>query len=319
MKKFMFIGAAALAMFTATGFTAPVGYPAESMYLTTTSKVDAEYTTCKFNCKDFSGLELSGIVEVNLVKSDSYKVEITLPNVLQEYLQVYVNHGILKIGWNKNIPAKLQKELGNWTCKAEIAMPKLRKLEMSGATSLKCDDTFDLGREEISLDLSGASKIKSLNVNAEKLDAEISGACSYKLTGNFNEAELDLSGAASGSFKINADKAEVDVSGAAKTNMDGNFGKIEVDASGACILNLNGKVGKLEVDASGASNVKAMDAEIEDALLETSGTANCSVNVTNSLMIEDATGASHINYKAPKNLGVMTKSIGRMASVNRVN
>lgn len=319
MKKFMFIGAAVLAMFTATGFTAPVGYPAESMYLTTTSKVDAEYTTCKFNCKDFSGLELSGIVEVNLVKSDSYKVEITLPNVLQEYLQVYVNHGILKIGWNKNIPANLQKKLGNWTCKAEIAMPKLRKLEMSGATSLKCDDTFDLGREEISLDLSGASKIKSLNVNAEKLDAEISGACSYKLTGNFNEAELDLSGAASGSFKINADKAEVDVSGAAKTNMDGNFGKIEVDASGACILNLNGKVGKLEVDASGASNVKAMDAEIEDALLETSGTANCSVNVTNSLMIEDATGASHINYKAPKNLGVMTKSIGRMASVNRVN
>lgn len=319
MKKFMFIGAAALAMFTATGFTAPVGYPAESMYLTTTSKVDAEYTTCKFNCEDFSGLELSGIVEVNLVKSDSYKVEITLPNVLQEYLQVYVNHGILKIGWNKNIPANLQKKLGNWTCKAEIAMPKLRKLEMSGATSLKCDDTFDLGREEISLDLSGASKIKSLNVNAEKLDAEISGACSYKLTGNFNEAELDLSGAASGSFKINADKAEVDVSGAAKTNMDGNFGKIEVDASGACILNLNGKVGKLEVDASGASNVKAMDAEIEDALLETSGTANCSVNVTNSLMIEDATGASHINYKAPKNLGVMTKSIGRMASVNRVN
>lgn len=319
MKKFMFIGAAALAMFTATGFTAPVGYPAESMYRTTTSKVDAEYTTCKFNCNDFSGLELSGIVEVNLVKSDSYKVEITLPNVLQEYLQVYVNHGILKIGWNKNIPSKLQKELGNWTCKAEIAMPKLRKLEMSGATSLKCDDTFDLGREEISLDLSGASKIKSLNVNAEKLDAEISGACSYKLTGNFNEAELDLSGAASGSFKINADKAEVDVSGAAKTNMDGNFGKIEVDASGACILNLNGKVGKLEVDASGASNVKAMDAEIEDALLETSGTANCSVNVTNSLMIEDATGASHINYKAPKNLGVMTKSIGRMASVNRVN
>ena len=319
MKKFMFIGAAALAMFAATGFTAPAGYQAESMYLTTTSKLDAEYTNCKFNCKDFSGLELSGIVEVNLFKSDSYKVEIILPNVLKEYLQVWVNNGVLKIGWNKNIPSKLQKELGNWTCKAEIAMPKLRKLEMSGATSLKCDDTFDLGREEISLDLSGASKIKSLNVNAEKLDAEISGACSYKLTGNFNEAELDLSGAASGSFKINADKAEVDVSGAAKTNMDGNFGKIEVDASGACILNLNGKVGKLEVDASGASNVKAMDAEIEDALLETSGTANCSVNVTNSLMIEDATGASHINYKAPKNLGVMTKSIGRMASVNRVN
>mgnify|MGYP000009507960 FL=1 len=230
MKKFMFIGAAALAMFTATGFTAPVGYPAESMYLTTTSKVDAEYTTCKFNCKDFSGLELSGIVQVNLVKSDSYKVEITLPNVLQEYLQVYVNHGILKIGWNKNIPANLQKKLGNWTCKAEIAMPELRKLDMSGITSLKCDDTFDLGNEELSLDISGASKIKSLSVNARKLDAEISGVCTCKLSGNFPEkAELDLSGTSKTSFQINADKLEVDISGATKTNIDGKFGKVELD------------------------------------------------------------------------------------------
>lgn len=320
MKKFMFIGAAALAMFAATGFTAPVGYPAESMYLTTTSNVDAEYTTCKFNCNYFSGLELSGIVEVNLVKSDSYKVEITLPNVLQEYLQVYVNHGILKIGWNKNIPANLQKKLGNWTCKAEIAMPELRKLDMSGITSLKCDDTFDLGNEELSLDISGASKIKSLSVNARKLDAEISGVCTCKLSGNFSEkAELDLSGTSKTSFQINADKLEVDISGATKTNIDGKFGKVELDASGTSEVNLNGKVGTLEVDASGVSKVKAMDAETENAILETSGTANCSVNVTRSIMIEDATGVSSINYKAPMDLGVMIKSIGRSASVQRVN
>ena len=318
MKKFMFIGAAALAMLTASGFTTPSGYPAESMYTVATSKVETEYTKSKFNCRDFTGLELSGIVEVNLVKSNSYKVEVTLPGVLQEYLQVYVHHGVLKIGWNKNIPAKLQKELGNWTCKAEIAMPELRKLEMSGVTSLKCDDTFDLGNEELSLDISGASKIKSLSVNAQKLDAEISGACSYRLTGNFNEAEFDLSGASKGSVKINADKAEVEVSGATKTNLDGNFGKVELDASGACEVILNGKVVTLEVDASGASKVKAMNAEIENASLETSGTANCSVNVTRSIMIEDATGVSNIYYKAPKDLGVMIKSIGRTASVERI-
>ena len=62
-----------------------------------------------------------------------------------------------------------------------------------------------------------------------------------------------------------------------------------------------------------------MDAETENAILETSGTANCSVNVTRSIMIEDATGVSSINYKAPKDLGVMIKSIGRSASVQRVN
>ena len=300
MKKFMILGAVALLMFTANGVNAKAEYPAESLYLTATSKVDADYTKCKFNCKNFTELNLSGIVEVNLVKSDSYKVEVTLPSVLQEYLMVYESNGVLKIGWNKQIPSKLQKRLGSWTCKAEIAMPELRKVEMSGATSLRCDDTFELGRGELSLELSGASHIKTLNANAGKLDAEISGASSCVMYGSYHEAELDLSGAT-------------------KTSLDGDYGKVEIDASGACEVNLKGSIGTLEIDASGASNVKAMNAEAENAILETSGAANCSVNVTRSIMIEDATGASNIRYKAPKDLGVMMKSIGRAASVERVN
>ena len=300
MKKFMILGAVALLMFTANGVNAKAEYPAESLYLTATSKVDADYTKCKFNCKNFTGLDLSGVVEVNLVKSDSYKVEVTLPSVLQEYLMVYESNGVLKIGWNKQIPSKLQKRLGSWTCKAEIAMPELRKVEMSGATSLRCDDTFELGRGELSLESSGASHIKTLNANAGKLDAEISGASSCVMYGSYLEAELDLSGAT-------------------KTSLDGDYGKVEIDASGACEVNLKGSIGTLEIDASGASNVKAMNAEAENAILETSGAANCSVNVTRSIMIEDATGASNIRYKAPKDLGVMMKSIGRAASVERVN
>ena len=318
MKKFMIIGAAVL-MMSSAGVDAYAEYPAESRYLAATSKIDAEYTKCKFNCKDFTGLDLSGVVEVNLVKSDSYKVEVTLPSVLQEYLLVWVRNGVLKIGWNKQIPTKLQKQLESWTCKAEIAMPVLRKVEMSGATSMRCDDTFELGRGELSLELSGASHIKTLNANAGKLDAEISGASSCKMYGNYHEVELDLSGASSNSFVIKADKLEADVSGATKTSLDGDFGEVELDASGACEVNLKGTIINLEVDASGASNVKAMNAEAENAILETSGAANCSVNVTRSIMIEDATGSSNIRYKAPKDLSVMIKSIGRTASVERVN
>ena len=318
MKKFMIFGAAVLMMFAANGLSASAGYEAESLNLTSTPKGDVDYTKCKFNCKDFTGLDLSGIVDVNLVKSDSYKVEVTLPSVLQEYLLVWVRNGVLKIGWNKPIPSKLQRQLDNWTCKAEIAMPELRKVEMSGTTSLRCDDTFDLGRGELSLDLSGASHIKSLKANAGKLDAEISGASSCITYGSFHEVELDLSGASSNNFMIKTDKLEADISGATKVSLDGDFGKVELDASGACEVNLKGTIGTLEVDASGASNVKALNAETENAVLETSGASNCSVNVTRSIMIEDATGASNIRYKAPEDLGVMIKSIGRTASLERV-
>ena len=320
MKKLMIFGAVALLILTESGLNATTEYPAESRYLAATSKVDAEYTKCRFNCNDFTGLELSGVVKVNLVKSDSYNVEVTLPSVLEKYLQVYVRNGMLKIGWNKDIPAKLQKELGNWTCKAEVAMPELSKLEMSGITSLTCDDTFDLGGKEFSLDVSGVSKIKSLSINAGKLDAEVSGASSCKIAGNFSEeVELDLSGTSKNSFKINTVKLEADVSGATKTDITGEFGKVDLETSGTSEVNLSGKVGTLEVDASGVSRIKAMDASTENAILETSGTSNCYVNVTRSIMIEDATGVSSIYYQAPKDLGVMIKSIGRSASVKRVN
>jgi len=320
MKKFIFIGATALAMIAALCLcTAASAGSTTSTSQPTAAQANTEYTKCKFNCTDFTGLELSGVVDVTLSKSNAYKVEVTLPSELQEYLLVWVKNGVLKIGWNKEIPSRIQKKLGNWTCKAVVSMPELRKLDMSGATRLRCDDTFDLGNFDLSLDLSGASNLESLNVNANELEAEISGACGYKIAGGFREADIELSGASNGKLSINADKLDLEISGACKARLAGESRKTSVDASGACELDIEGIIGKLEVDASGASKIHAMEANVEEAVLETSGACRCDVNVSRSIMIEDATGASSINYKAPKDLGVMIKSIGRSASVKRVN
>ena len=318
MKKLIIFGAAALMMLAATAFSFPYGLQGETPYQSVPSGKDDGYTTCKFDCKGFTDLDLSGMVKVNLVKSDKYKVEVTLPREFEEYLLVRVEGSELKIGWKKSIPTKLQKKYGDWTCEAEIAMPELRELEMSGVTSLQCNDTFDLGRGEFSLDMSGASKVAALNVNADKIEADISGACSYKVTGIFNEAELDISGAANGSFTINADRLETEVSGAGKTTIDGSFGKADIEVSGGCELRLKGKVGTLKADASGAAKLKAMGIVAQEAFLQTSGAAICEVNVTRSIVINDATGVSKIRYKAPENVNATLRSKGT-ASVERVN
>lgn len=314
MKKLMIFGATALMMLAATGFSFPYGLQGETPYQSVPSGKDDGYTTCKFDCKGFTDLDLSGMVKVNLVKSDTYKVEVTLPQALEEYLLVRVEGSELKIGWKKNLP-KFKKNSGNWTCEAEIAMPVLRELEMSGVTSLQCNDTFDLGRGEFSLELSGASKVSSLNVNAGKLEADISGASFCEVTGDLGEAELELSGAAKSTFKINADRLEAEVSGAGNTTLDGAFGVADIEVSGACELRLKGTVGTLKAGASGAAKLKAMGAVTEEAFLQSSGAAVCEVNVTRSIVINGATGASKIRYKAP---GDVNASIKRTTSVERV-
>lgn len=318
MKKFMIIGAAALML--VSGVAAIAAQPvSESPARTTEASAKTDYVDCKFNCRDFTGLDVSGIVKVKLAKSDFYKVMVTLPEELAEYLDVHVSEGVLRIGWSKNIPSSIQRKLGDRTCTAEVTMPELRKLEMSGATSLSCEDTFELGHRDFSLEMSGASSISSLKVNAEELEAEISGGCSCSISGNFREADLDLAGASNGRFEINADKLEIDASGATKTKVNGEFGKVGVDASGACDVTLTGRAGWFEVDASGACKVNALNFNAQNAVLETSGASICNVNVERSITIEDASGASSINYKAPKDLGVNIKSLGRSASLKRVN
>lgn len=316
MKKLMIFGAATLVMLATTAFSFPGERPGETPYQSVPSGKNDDYTTCKFSCKGFTDLDLSGNVKVNLVKSDTYKVEVTLPRELEEYLLVRVDGGELKIGWKKNPPSKFQKNSGNWTCEAEISMPVLRELEMSGVTSLQCGDTFDLGRGEFSLDLSGASKVSSLNINAGKLEADISGASYCEVTGDLGEAELELSGAAKSSFKINADRLEAEVSGAGNTTLDGAFGVADIEVSGACELRLKGTVGTLKADASGAAKLKAMGAETQEAFLQTSGAAICEVNVTRSIVVNDATGTSRIRYKAPGEVNASVK--GRAASIERV-
>ena len=318
MKKFLMIGAAALLMTTATGFTAYGGG-------VSTTEVEAEspaklaYTKYKFNCKDFNKLDLSHNVRAKVVKSDTYKVEVTLPTELKQYLKVYVKEGKLKIRMSEDFTAKVQRKYNNWTCTTEISMPELRELELSGAAEFECDDTFDLGGKDFSLDLSGASRLKSLNVNGGDLDVEISGASSCRFAGNFRKAELDLSGAADGRMELNADDLEVDLSGAGKTKLSGDFGRISIEASGAGDIVLDGTATILEVDASGACNVRAMNIKAQDVRVEATGGSSCYLNAERSLTIEDASGAATIKYKSRKDLGVRLKSVGRAATVKRVD
>lgn len=320
MKKYLIIGAAALLMFSFSGTSTASVLPATNQVSDTQAEV--KYETYKFNCRNFNGLDLGHTVKARLVKSNSYKVEVTLPTELKEYLEVKVEDGKLRIGmsdrFNSSKVNRKYKDMG-WTCTAEIAMPELRELEMSGATEFECEDTFDLGGKDFSLELSGATKLKSLNVNGGELEAEISGASSYRIRGHFKKAEIELSGATRGQLDLNADAMELDVSGANRTGFYGTVGSISLDASGASIVTVEGNIGKLYVNASGASDVRAINAAVDNVYVEASGASKCHLSAGKSFTINGASGAATIKYKTPKDLGVIVKSISKAATVKRID
>ncbi len=280
----------------------------------TTTAVNADGSiTRNYALGGFREIEVGGKFQVKLTKSQSYAVKLTFPAQYESRVFARMDEDELQIGIDNNLFRNIEGEFI-----AEISMPTLKALELNGSATLSCDDTFDLGRGgEFSLDLSGASRVKSLSVKAGELEAELSGAASCKMDGEFTEAELEFSGAATATMKLSGGTLKIDNSGAAKPKITGKFDYVSLENSGAGEVILEGSTGSLRIDAGGAAKIKAGDFTAGNATVETSGAASCTVNVTGSLTVRDASGASSIRYKGTNDVYLI--SVGRAASVDKID
>ena len=163
MRKLFTSAAVAMMLVTMTTGTATatpfVGFVAPGISVTD-GTVPSKVITKDYDVTGFTGLEVSGIVEVVLKKSDTYKVSVSIPESLEKYLIVRAREGELKIALT-NLNERMAFKTKDVEVIATIEMPMLRSLEMSGATKLSCSDTFDVGDHTFKMELSGASKVKT--------------------------------------------------------------------------------------------------------------------------------------------------------------
>ena len=117
-------------------------------YLQTRS---ANTTENVYDYSNFDGLDLSHAISVNVVQSDTYKVVLSCNEKYQDDLRVVQNNTTPKIkmvGWKNYI---------NLDLKAEIHLPSLKKLQMSGASRVVLNN---LKGQNMTVDISGASSLK---------------------------------------------------------------------------------------------------------------------------------------------------------------
>jgi len=83
--------------------------------------------TKEYTFSDFNEVEISSAFEFDISQSSSYSVRVTADDNVLEKVEVTKEGNTLKIGL-KTIPS-----LGPATLKAEVTMPELRGLSVSGA------------------------------------------------------------------------------------------------------------------------------------------------------------------------------------------
>ena len=272
--------------------------------------------TKDYNLKGFYGIDAGSIVEVQLTKSETWKVSVTLPEALEDYLDVKMNNGKLSINL-RQAPLKIRKNYGTWVVTATVSMPELRSLNLSGAIKFSCDDSFDLGNGTFKMDLSGASKAKGLDIIAKELVMDMGGAASADLAGDFHVARIEMGGAAKCHFNINADELDQEISGAAKAYHSGEFGSIELEASGAGVFSFTGSAEKIEIEGSGASKIETSKGKAIAVEATLSGATYCEVNALENLKV-DASGGSSLRYVDNDGLNLDIRSINRGSSVTKM-
>jgi hypothetical protein len=200
------------------------------------------------NVSNFTKLDIGGAFKVYLSQGDQEKIVVEADKDEIKEIVTEVVGNTLKIYTDGKWSSQYH-EMTIW-----LTFRDLDQIDFSGAVEVTGEGTINF--KDINMDISGAAEI-TMAMNADKFEAEFSGASDVDFSGKIGSGYLELSGAS----EFNAQELEftdlrIEVSGASEAKVWAT-GTLEIDASGASDIRYKGSP-KVTIDESGASSVKPM-------------------------------------------------------------
>ena len=203
--------------------------------------------TRQFDYSGFKRIEVSNAFKVDVTRSDTYGVSITLNDNLFDELDISMSGDTLRIGINPFT------HFVNTTQHAAISLPELDALTITGAcqavvSGFQSDGTLDL-------EVTGASGMEIDDLKAA--DTNIKVIAASHLSGSLvtNNANFNVTGASNIDLTGSASKMQVDVIGASHVALtDFIVGDASVTAVGASTAEVEVH-GTLDINISGVSTL----------------------------------------------------------------
>jgi hypothetical protein len=220
----------------------------------------------EFNLNGFTSVEVGGAFEVEIVRSDSFSVNVTA----EDFTHIRVE--------NINGALIIRRQGIEWFApfhgrpRVAIMMPALSGVTLSGASKGKVLN-FDAAGE-LRMEVTGASHLEVRGLSSRSLDFEVTGAST--LTGEIKageDAKFRISGASTLELVGAANNIKLKASGASRmelTQFSIQNADVEISGASNVTLSLNGK---LNANVSGASNLYWLGSPIMGDI-QTSGASN---------------------------------------------
>ena len=272
--------------------------------------------------KDFTGISASHVFNVELTPSPTFSVKVEAPDYLEPYISVRVERKQL-ILTVKDLPRTINRRLSDMksgAIRAEVSMPVLESVSLSGAARLQADGVFpDLGGRPFRMSLSGASHADGLAVSSDLTEIRLSGASHANLKGSYDRVGLEASGASKARLGVKSPAVNAELSGSARLDLDGEFDRVSIEASGASHAELQSavNVSSLDIQCSGASSVESRQAKAVNVNVELSGASKCRVAALGKITVE-ASGASTCYYEGGPDTKIDAVQISRGSSLKKL-
>lgn len=195
---------------------------------------------------DFDRVSVSSPVEVDIVHSDWFSVNVTADDNLMGHIIITQEGSELKVRMDAITINS------NPTMKVRITMPTLNHLSLNSAahTTVQNFETT----HDFQTTVEGASTLIG-DINSDSLHLQVSGASKATLTGSANKATLSVSGASKldmSAFTLITADANVSGASSALILVSDN---LEADVSGASTLTYSGNPTLANSKTSGASSI----------------------------------------------------------------
>ncbi len=196
-------------------------------------------------CEDFSGIEVSGNIELILIQDSIQKINVNAPQDIVSSIITKVENGKLKI-YSDNI-------FSNNKIKVTVSKDSLFNLRASGASEIRTIAPFSSSK--LYLDLTGASQAEMNLVIGDFTDIDISGASQAKISGTTISGKFNASGASKlVANEFIANTIDVEASGASKAIVYASE-SIDAEASGASQISCEGSPKNIRKSDNGASSI----------------------------------------------------------------
>jgi hypothetical protein len=205
-----------------------------------------DLTTETHDFRDFSRIEVHSGLEVEVVMSGTYSIEITADDNVQEYIEV------AKSGDTLSIRLRGTRFYNAVTLKARVTMPNLYKIELTGGSQASI--TGFSSSHDFAADLSGGSQLSG-DISAGDAAFELSGGSQAELQGSGDDLSIDASGGSQldlEDFPIG--DASIGLSGGSRATINIS-GTLNVDLSGGSRVIYVGEPELGNLDLSGDSRV----------------------------------------------------------------